>query len=88
MNTLNEHRHGFSLGFVSQVFAAVRVEIPGNNVANLQAVLANNFSNGEITRLDLNNEEAAIWIDEYHGAFHIVTSNVELRGCALLRSPA
>jgi hypothetical protein len=76
MNALNEHGHRFALGFVFQVFATSRIETAGNDVANLKAVLAEDFDNGVITRLDLNNEEAALWIDECNGTFHVVTSNV------------
>jgi hypothetical protein len=70
MNALNEHRHGFSLGFVSQVFAAVSVERAGNNVADFQVAFAKKFSNGEISRLNLDNKDPATGIDEHHGASH------------------
>lgn len=76
MNALNAHRHSFALCLVSQVFSAMRVEIPRNDIADFDVVAAEHFDNGVITGLDLNDEEPILRIYKYHGAIHRETSNV------------
>ena len=80
MNSLNEHRHGFPLSLVSQVFAPVGVEIPRNNVSNLDVVATEHFNNGVVAGLNFDDEKAVSRIDENHSAIHMETSNAEVTG--------
>lgn len=81
MNALNEHGHGFALGLVSQVFAAVSVKIPGDNVANRDLVAAEQFDHGVVAGLDLDDEEAVAGVDEHDCSVHGDTSHAEIGGC-------
>ena len=80
MNALNVHRHSFPLSLVSQVFASVGVEIPRNNVSNLDVVATEHFNNGVVAGFYFDDEETVFRIDENHSAIHMGTSNVLLSG--------
>ena len=78
MNALDEHRHGFALGLVSQVFAAVSVKIPRDNVANRDLVAAEQLDHGVVAGIDLDDEEAIAWVDEHDCSVHGDTSHAEI----------
>ena len=80
MNALNKNRHGFTLGFVSQTFATVRIEVAEDNVSDLDVVTAKHFNDSKVSRFNLDNEEPVFWIDQYNGTLHLVTSNAEISG--------
>lgn len=77
MNALNEHGHGFALGLVSQVFGAVSVKIPGDNVANRDLVAAEQFDHGVVAGLDLDDKEAIAGVDEHDCSVHGGASRAE-----------